>query len=399
MKTHVLYVGGEDHNLRIPFILAMRDRGFRVSAAGSGDAAPFEAVGITFHPFRFHRFINPLADIASLANLSRLLRELRPDIAQGFDTKPCLYLPMAAGLTGWSAPVRTICGRAWVYSTGSLLAWSMRPVYRLLHRAASRFTAATVFEIEDDRAFFEDCSMAGRNGLVIPGGGGGVDVDGFERALEASPSRSQMRRALGLGNGEIVMTVTRMTRQKGIPTLLNAAAIVHRERPDVRFVLVGPRESEGPLAISQAEIDAHAPYVVALGARSDVPALLRAADLFAFPTEYREGVPRALLEAGLAELPVVATTIPGCRDVVEDGVTGSIVPMGSPEALARGILALLVDKERAGRMGMAAARRARSRYSLEAIADSHARLYNQLDRERRKSLEPVGQLAASEPRL
>ena len=120
------------------------------------------------------------------------------------------------------------------------------------------------------------------------------------------PSRKALRTELGLGDAEVVITVTRMTRQKGFPALLNAAAIVHRARPNVRFVLVGPRESEGSLAVSEAEIAAHSPYVIAVGARRDVPALLRMADVFAFPTEYREGVARVLLEASLARLPVIS---------------------------------------------------------------------------------------------
>src|SRR5690606_15983445 len=225
MTPHVLYVGGEDNHLRIPFLLAMRRRGFRASAASSGERAPFVAAGIPFYPFAFNHVTHPAADLASLARLSRLLRELRPDITQGFDTKPCLFLPMAAGITRQSASVRTICGRAWVYSTGSLLAWSMRPVYRILHRAASRFTNATVFELDDDRDFFENHQMAGRNGLVIPAGGGGVDVDGFEQAQREAPSPEAIRRQLDIGDAEVVMTVTRMTRQKGIATLLQAAAI------------------------------------------------------------------------------------------------------------------------------------------------------------------------------
>ena len=109
-----------------------------------------------------------------------------------------------------------------------------------------------------------------------------------------------------------MLTVTRLTRQKGIPTLLEAAALVREARPGVRFLLVGPRQSEGPLAIAQSELDRHSAYVTALGPRPDIPALLGLADVFAFPTEYREGVPRALLEAALAGLPIVTTRMPGC---------------------------------------------------------------------------------------
>jgi glycosyltransferase involved in cell wall biosynthesis len=375
MKPHVLFVGGEDHNLRIPFILAMRDRGFRVTAAGSGDPAPFAAAGIDFRPFHFYRFIGPLSDIRSLRSLAALLRELKPDVSQGYDTKPCLFLPLAARLAGHEGAIRTMCGRAWIYSPGSLLAWSMRPAYRAMHRIASWSTAATVFEIEDDREFFEQYGIGGRNALVIPAGGGGIDVAGFERGLAEQPSRAAMRTALGLGASEVVITVTRMIRQKGIASLLQAAAIVHRVRPGVKFVLVGPRESEGPMAITQAEIDAHAGYVIATGPRSDIPALLRMADVFAFPTEYREGVARALLEAGVAGLPIVATTMPGCTEVIRDGWNGYLVPPASPDRLAARILDALNNREASQTMAANASQLFRERFSLEAIADQHARLY------------------------
>ena len=101
--------------------------------------------------------------------------------------------------------------------------------------------------------------------------------------------QSSFARELGLGTSPVIITVTRMTRHKGIPTLLKAAALVHRVRPDVKFLLVGPRESEGPLAVTQAEIDQHAPYVVATGPRSDVPALLRLADAFCVPDGVSRG--------------------------------------------------------------------------------------------------------------
>lgn len=379
MTSHIFYLGGEDHYLRIPFLVAMRDLGFRVTAAGSGDPAPFRKVEIPFHPFHFDRFINPVSDVLAVRRLAEMLRDLRPDLAQGYDTKPCLMLPMAAALAGVKTrSVRTICGRAWVYSDGSLLARAARPVYRALHRIASLSTAATVFEIEDDRQFFERHHMAGSNGIVIPAGGGGVDDDGFDRILANAPSRDEVRTALRLGGGPVVITVTRMTRQKGIPTLLKAAELVHSQRPDVRFLLVGPRQSEGPLAVTQDEIDAHAPYVIATGPRSDVPALLRAADLFAFPTEYREGVPRVLLEAALALLPTVTTDIPGCCAVIRDGWNGVVVPQRAPDELAAGILRLLADTDAAGVMAKRTETMARDEFSLRTIVRRHAALYAQL---------------------
>jgi glycosyltransferase involved in cell wall biosynthesis len=375
-SPHLLYIGGEDHHLRIPAILALRDRGFRVTAAGTGDPAPFVQAGIDYRRFHFERFISPLADWAAIKSISKILVEVQPDLAQSFDTKPSLFLPLAARSTPGIQVIRTINGRAFLYSSRSPVALTLRLVYRALHTMGARTAAATVFEIHDDRVFFERHGMAGKKPVVIPGAG--VDVHGFERALTSGPSSTQLRSELGLGDAEVVITVTRMTRQKGIPALLEAAAQVHEKRPDVRFLLVGPRESEGPLAVTQGEIQRHSPYVKAIGLRSDVPALLALANVFAFPTEYREGVPRVLLEAALAGVPIVTTDMPGCCAVVRDGQSGYLVPPRAPRIMAARILDLLRDRENARNMARLAAERVREEFSLEKVVARQAALYWEL---------------------
>jgi glycosyltransferase involved in cell wall biosynthesis len=359
-------------------MLSMRDCGFRVTAAGSGDSTPFRRARLDFRPFRFNRFVSPFSDRTALKTLSAILRDVGPDLAQSYDTKPCLFLPLAARAAGRPAIVRTICGRGWVYSSRSPLALAARPVYRAMYRAAARSTAATVFEMDEDQAFFDRHRMTGKYGLVIPAGGGGVDVEGFRRALADSAPVGQLRGELGLGTSPVIMTVTRMTRQKGIPMLLKAATLVHRACPDVKFLLVGPRESEGPHAVAQAEIDEHAPYVMATGRRSDVPALLRLADVFAFPTEWREGVPRALLEAALAGLPIVSTNMPGCCEVIRDGWSGFLVPPHAPDRLAARIVDLLRDRKTARIMAARAQELVAQKFSLRTIVARHVALYAEL---------------------
>jgi len=122
----------------------------------------------------------------------------------------------------------------------------------------------------------------------------------------------------------------------------------------------------------------HAPHVIATGKRQDVPALLAMADVFAFPTEYREGVPRALLEAALARLPIVATDMPGCNDVVTDGWSGLLTPPRDPPALARGILSLLQDPDRARAMADRAARIVADGFSLSGTIGNYASAYAEL---------------------
>jgi len=376
---HILYLGGEDHHSRIPFLLAIQTRGFQVTAAGSGPAEPFQKAGIDFRRFSFTRSMNPFSDLRSILDLIGLLRDLRPDLAQAYDAKPCLMLPLAARLAdAGTKTIRTMCGRGWVYSPGSLAAKAVRPAYQILHRVASWSTAATVFEIDDDRVFFDRCGLTGKNGIVIPAGGGGIDDAGFEHALAISAPREDVRRGLGLSNAEIAITVGRMTCQKGIPTLLKAAAIVHAKRPSVRFLLIGPCESEGSGGMSQAALNSRAPYVIATGRRSDIAALLRAADVFVFPTEYREGIPRALLEAAMAGLPIVATSMPGCCAFIRDGWNGRLVHPRAPEALAETIIETLENREVLPAMTARALELAKLQFSVTAIVDKHAALYRYL---------------------
>lgn len=395
-KPHFLCIGGEDHYFRIPMLLALQAKGFRVSAAGTGDPAPFARACLDYHRFHFVRFVDPLSDWAALRSIARLIAELRPGLVQCFDTKMNVLVPLAARRYPDVRVISTINGLGWLYSSRSPLALALRPVYRILQRAADRHTDVTVFQNGDDREFFQRHRMVGKSrDVLIPGSG--IDIEGFEQAAARASSPAELRASLGLGDAEVVLTVTRMTRQKGIPTLLRAAALVHQQRPGVRFLLVGPHEKEGAFAVAQAEIDQHVPYVLAVGARSDVPALLRIADVFAFPTELREGIPRVLLEAAAAGLPIVTTRMPGCTDVIRDGWNGYLVPPHAPRLLAEKILNLLDERRNAEAMGARAATFVKQEFNLEAVVAGYAAVYETLlDRINPSSEQiPEGAVAAS----
>jgi len=381
VRPHLLCIGGEDHSFRIPFFLALRDKGFRISAAGTGDPTPFARAGLDYHPYRFSRFVDPLSDWTALRAIAKVLADVRPALVQCFDTKLNLLVPFAARGLGNVKVISTVNGLGWLYSSSSPTALGLRPVYCALQRLANRWTDVTVFQNRDDLAFFIRHRMVenGEN-VVIPGSG--IDIERFEGPIATGSQSPELRETLAPGASEVVLTVTRMTRQKGIPTLLEAAALVHQHRPSVRFLLVGPRESERPFAVAEAEIERHAPYVRALGPRSDVPALLGLADVFAFPTEYFEGVPRALLEAAVASCPIVTTSMPGCTDVIRDGWNGFLVPPREPQLMATKILELVRDRVTAAAMGARAAKLVRTEFSLEITVARYAALYEDLVRRR-----------------
>ena len=209
--------------------------------------------------FPVRQVLNPSADLASIKTLSRLLADVRPDLVQSFDTKPNLLVPLAARGAPSVLVARTINGMGWLYSSGSLKARALRPVYLALHRLAARTTAATVFQNLEDQAFFSATASSAGGGVrrsAAP-----ASISNGSSGIRPPGGRAELREALGFGASPVVITVTRMTRHKGIPTLLEAAALVHKVRPEVRFLLVGPRDSEGPLAVAQTDIHRHAPYV------------------------------------------------------------------------------------------------------------------------------------------
>jgi glycosyltransferase involved in cell wall biosynthesis len=368
MAPHLFCLGGEDHHLRIPFLTALKERGFRITAAGTGDLRPFSCAALPYHQYEFDRFDAHTFPHRAIRRLSELLRAVRPDIIQSFDTKPNLLVPFV--VRGRVPTFRTINGMGWVFSAASPRALALRVCYCALQRLASCWTAGTVFQNREDKEFFQRYRLLGNSPAYLIGGSG-VDVDRF-----AASAISQPREGRDHHPG-VVITVSRLNKQKGILTLLEAADIINRRDPAVRFMLVGPQESEGPFAVPQREIDRRSPYVIALGMRSDVLELLRMADVFAFPSEYREGIPRVLLEAGLTGLPIVATRIPGCSDVVTDGWNGYLVPPHNPQQLASRILDLLRDRTTANAMGRRSVSLVQREFSLAKVVEHYVHIYRQ----------------------
>ncbi|WP_191970208.1 glycosyltransferase family 4 protein [Methylobacterium planeticum] len=376
-KPRLLCIGGDDHQLRIPFLLGLRNAGFDPIAAGSCDPAPFDAAGIPYCRYLFRRTLSPLDDLRAIQALVQIMRDVRPDLVQTFDTKPNLLAALAKRWVDGIRLVRTINGMGWIFSANSLSARLLRPVYRSLQRIVKPQTDLIVFQNSADQDYFVRHRMVRQQAARIIGGSG-VDVACFEEARRQSPAPEAIRAALGLPTARLVITVTRMTRMKGIATLLAAADLVHKVREDVHFLLIGPLEETGRFAIPRDEIAGHAPYVTWLGQRDDIPALLGAADLFVLPTEFREGLPRVLLEAALAGLPIITTAMPGCAAVVQPHFNGLLIPPRDPGFLAAQILTLLDDVDLARTMGRRGAELVRREFSLAGTTEAYIRLYRDL---------------------
>jgi glycosyltransferase involved in cell wall biosynthesis len=371
-RFRVWAVGGDDHDLRIPFLRRLAELGFEVTAVGSGAPEPFARADVPYLHYPLHRFLDLLADVRSLRRLTALIRERRPDLVHGFDTKPSLLVPLAVTRAGIGHAIRTINGLGYVFSSHAPLALALRPVYRALQRHVAPRTAMTVFQNSHDLSYFQT------EGMVRPGScrlipGSGIDIAQLRAAMPGPEQLARLCAELQLEGKTVVTTVARLTREKGILELLEAAAVLHRRHPDLLFLLVGPRESEGPFAVPAAAIDRHRDYVRALGPRRDVPALLALTDIFVLAT-YREGLSRVLLEAMAAGRAIVTTRVPGCTDLIRDGWNGFLVAPKESGELAQAIERLVECPPLRLEMGGRSASIVDG-FSLERVVQEHADLY------------------------
>jgi glycosyltransferase involved in cell wall biosynthesis len=354
----VLYVATVELSLRYLLfeqMLALRDAGFEVAAMSApGEWTPtLEAEGIRHVAWPSAvRAWNPRAD-------ARAFRELRAAVG-GFDVvhthtpKPGVMGRVAARRAGVPVVVNTVHG---YYATPED-PLPRRAAVMGIERLAARCSDLEIFQSREDLAW------ATRTG-VVPAHkarflGSGIDLERFDRAAVTADRLAALRAELGLAEGARVVTmIGRLTAPKGVRELIAAARAVRRERPDVRFVVVGGSDVGKEGAIGPEEQAAAAADVVFAGWREDVETVLALSDVFVLPSWGPEGWPRVAMEAAAMGVPLVLTDIRGCREVARADREALLVPPRDAPALTRAIERLLDDDDLRARLGAAAAARGR----------------------------------------
>jgi glycosyltransferase involved in cell wall biosynthesis len=374
-QKYIIFVGGEDVRMRIPFLIALQQLGYRVAAMGSEDSSIFEQHDIPYFRYALNRWLDPFADIKSYVQMLKLFKAHQPDIVHAFDTKPAIIAPIAARHAGIGLRFRTITGMGYVFSSDSLLANLLKPVYRSAQRIASTASVSTIFQNTDDFEYFKRYSMVGNGNSAIVTGSG-LDIAGYEAKLTGIKKQTDIKESLGLRRKNMVLMVARLVKDKGVLQYLEAARRIQQCRDDIDFVLVGPLSSEGKQAISPSIIRSYSHEVHYLGERKDVPELLSAANCFVLPSYYREGVPRVLLEAGYMGVPLVTTDMPGCREVVKNGWNGWLIPPRQVRPLADAIIKT-IDMEELDRItfGLRSKEFIKNEFSLEYVLKAYTDIY------------------------
>ena len=304
--------------------LAAGDEVIGISARGA-DVPFLEARGLRFVELAGStRSMNPRADLRAAWSLWRILRAERPDILHTHNPKPGLYGRVLGRLAGVPRVVHTTHG---LYAAPDDRLAKRLVVYGL-EAVASRFSHVELVQNPEDLELMRRYRIAPRRKLRLLGNG--VDLQRF-RPADAS-TRSRVRAELGLDADDVVVgLVARLVAEKGVPELIDA---VERLGAPFRLLLIGPADPEKDDAVGADVLErATNAGAVLTGHRDDVDRLYAAMDIFCLPS-HREGFPRAAMEAAASGLPVVATDIRGCRQVVEPGRTGVLVPPQDAAAVA-----------------------------------------------------------------
>ena len=311
-------------------------------------------------------------DALALGELTRLLRRLKPDIVHTHNPKPGLYGRIAARLAGVPVVVNTIHG---LYATEDDALGRRLAVYGI-ERFASMFSGAELLQNVEDIDVLRRLRVPERKIVLL---GNGVDLERFTPPPDAE-SVARARQALGIGPEKVVVgLVGRLVWQKGLRELFDAAVLVRERCPGVVVVVVGPLDDEKADSLGPDDIEAARAVgnIEFLGRRDDVETLYHGFDIFVLPS-YREGFPRSAMEAAASGLPVIATDVRGCRQAVDDGVTGLLVPVRDAGALAGAIEKLAGDPDRRRAMGRAVRGKAEAEFDDRRVVETTMAVYERL---------------------
>lgn len=370
----LLYLVTEDWYFwshRLPMARAARDAGFAVTVATRvGDhAARIAAEGFEVVPLAWRRrSVAPWAIAAAVAGIVRVHRRVRPDIVHHVAMKPVLLGGIAARIAGVPAVVNALTGLGSVFvgGGGPLRRLVAAVARRLLRWVLGRSGSVLVLQNRDDRDLLTGAGLADPQRLRLIRGSG-IDTRRF--AVLPEPAEPPV----------VIAFVGRLLADKGVRTLVEAYGLLHGRGHDVRLLLAGTPDPENPTAIGTAELARWRalPGVELAGHVGDVRTVWARAHVAVLPSR-REGLPKSLLEAAACGRAIVASDVPGCREVAVAGRNALLVPVDDAHALAEALETLVRDPALRRRFAAEGRRMVESDLAADAVGAATVALYRDM---------------------
>lgn len=333
-------------------------------AAGDGFEQRVRDLGCRFVAISLDKGgMNPFRDLLTFWQLMRLFQRERPRVVHCFTIKPVIYGIPAARVAAVPRRIATITGLGYAFSRPSGF---MRRIAVFLYRISMRSAHHVFFQNPEDRATFErEVLPAGITHELVPGSG--VDLAAFKpSAVEAGPTEP------------VVLLYGRMLYDKGVGEFVAAARMLQASGTKARFVLMGDPDPSNPKSVPMTALQAWKAEGVVdyLPAAVDVRPVLASADIVVLPS-YHEGFPRSLLEAAAMGKALIATDIPGCRQIVDPGVNGFLVPPRKVDELAETIQRVLDNPAWRKQAGRASRQKVEAGFSEDFVVDRALASYSQ----------------------
>lgn len=370
-RPKLIYFVSEDWYFvshRLGLAVAAKAAGFDVTVVTRlqrhGDAIRDAGLGLI--PLTFARSgLHPLRELKSIAELMQCMREA-PDLMHNVAVKPVIYGTLAARYAGAKGVINALTGLGWIFSSDSAKAVAIRPFVKIsLRRALSGAGNRTIVQNADDAALLQKERLSPQESIRLIRGSG---VDPSKYFSEAPPP-----------GVPLIVFPARLLVEKGVQEFLQAAAILRKEGVRARFALVGEPDHANPGALSAGKIRALARQadVELWGWRNDMPNVFAQASIVCLPS-YREGLPKALLEAAASARAIIATDVPGCREIVRTGANGWLVPPRNVPALAAALREAIAQPDICARYGATGRRMVEREFSLDAVIRETLAVYEEL---------------------
>ena len=374
----ILYLITEDWFFCSHFLeraLAAKKSGYEVIVCSkeNKDKKKIQEYGINFQEIKFNRKnINPFYELIVLIKIISIYRQFSPDIVHHIAFKPIIYGSIAAKINNIRSVLNAPVGMGFVFTSDSMKAKFIRPIIKfllknLLSSGANNKKNKVIFENQDDLNYFVKIGAVDyKDTFLIRGAGVNVDKDfiNYKRNNKIP----------------IVALVGRMLKDKGIFEFVDAVKLIKKNNVKAKFLLIGGVDNFYSSSISLKLLKKwHYEKIVDwLGYVSNVDEILEKIDILCLPS-YREGLPKALIEGAAKGLPIVTTNTVGCKDVVEDGVNGFLVPVKNSIELAKAISILIKDEDLRFKMGCESYKIASSKFASSIIIEQTMAIYDQLN--------------------
>lgn len=349
---------------RLPIMQALVQKGYTVYAiCPRGEKFDeFEKHGIKALEYKIKRqSLNPFKEISTIRNIYKVIKPLNLDILQNFTAKPNIYGSIAGHLAKVPLIVNAVTGLGSFYIEQSKKAKAVKKVMNMLYKEANKKAHYCIFQNSDDMQYFIDKKLVRKEKAILIKSSG-IDTQTF------SPANSSI---INHQSSITILMIARAIWHKGIKEYYEAANSFEDE--NVEFVLIGDTD-EGNISCASKKF-LNSSIVKWLGHRDDVKQQIEKCDVFVLPS-YREGVPRTLLEAASMGKPIVTTDTVGCREVVDDGVNGFLVPVKDSKTLAQRIRLLVDNKQLREQMGKVSRYKAENEFDINIVVKQYLKVYD-----------------------